>query len=108
MYLDKWEYGQYEDWVLKCSTPARTYESQVIEVIAKSLNEQLVHLLLPREPMSLPSFSTPNATDHGASSSARTWAPRKPSTKSTPRFWESWLRKSSSRKVDSPGLLSRK
>ena len=56
MYLDKWEYGQYEDWILKCSIPARTYEAQVVEVIAKSLSEQLVHLLLPREPMSLPSF----------------------------------------------------
>lgn len=38
MYLDLWEYGQYPDFVLQCSVPARTYESKVVDIIAQTLS----------------------------------------------------------------------
>lgn len=91
MYLDRWEYGQYEDWVLNCSAPPRTYEPQVIDIIAKSLSEQLVHLLLLRELKSLLIYSTLSATDHGADFSVRTSTPTKPSMKFILQFWQDWL-----------------
>lgn len=44
MYLDIYEYGQYPDWVHPCSTAPRTYESQVINILAQTLTERFVFL----------------------------------------------------------------
>lgn len=38
MYLDLYEYGEYPDWVHNCSVPARTYEPQVVNIIASTLS----------------------------------------------------------------------
>ena len=38
MYLDQWEYGKYPDWVHIHSVAARTYEPQVLNLLASTLN----------------------------------------------------------------------
>ena len=40
MYLDLYEYGKYPEWVHICSVAPRTYESQVLNIVSKTLNER--------------------------------------------------------------------
>ena len=46
MYLDSYEYGEYPDWVHIGSIAPRTYEQQVISILASSLSEKLVVFLI--------------------------------------------------------------
>ena len=45
MYLDLWEYGHYPDWVHIGSVPSRSYEAQVVDIMASSINSHLVSLV---------------------------------------------------------------
>ena len=107
MYRDLWDYGQYPDWVHLCSVPARTYEPQVVDIVAQTLNQKFVHLQKHREPIFLPISSTPSATDLGPSSSPRISKSIDLSTKFTRLFWANCPKASSSKRADSPGLSSR-
>lgn len=44
MHLDLYEFGQYPDFVHICSTAPRTYEPQVIEIVAKFISQRTVPL----------------------------------------------------------------
>lgn len=52
MYLDTYEYGQYPDWVHPCSIAPRTYESNVVNILAQSLSDHLVRFSSTRAPPS--------------------------------------------------------
>lgn len=84
MYLDLYEYGKYPEWVHICSVAPRTYESQVLNIVSKTLNERFVNFILFRESQSLPISSTPNAIVSGANSSLRILKSLSPSMKFTP------------------------
>ena len=71
MYMDSWDYGKYPEWVHNCSTAPRTYESQVINILASTLSEKLVQLTSLRIQTLLPNFSFLNAIDLGQSSFLR-------------------------------------
>ena len=86
MYMDLWEYGKYPEWVHIGSTAPRTYEAQVLNVVAATLSEKLVQLTTLREPPSPPDSSSPNAIDHGPSSFPKTSNPTNNSMNSTPPF----------------------
>lgn len=71
MYLDLWEYGNYPDWVHIGSIPPRTYEPQVVDTLASTLNAQLVNISTLREPTFQLIFSILNAIGYGLNSFLR-------------------------------------
>jgi hypothetical protein len=90
MYLDSYEYGQYPDWVHPCSVAPRTYESNVVNILAQSLSEHFVLILSTRAPQSPQNFSTLNATGLGESSYRKISKQISNFTKSIPPCWENW------------------
>jgi hypothetical protein len=72
MYLDLYEYGHYPDWVHICSQSPRTYEPQVLSLLASALSARYVLPPPPRHSPSLPNSSSARRPESGAASSART------------------------------------
>ena len=77
MYLDLFEYGQYEDLVLIGSEAPRTYEPQVLSLLTRALSTRYVPLPPLRAPPSPPTSSSPTVSAAGPASSHRTCACRR-------------------------------
>jgi hypothetical protein len=79
MYLDLYEYGHYPDWILIGSQPSKTYQPQVLSLLAHTLSTRYVSNIKHRTKLSPLNYYSPKSTDPGINSSARILRLRRPS-----------------------------